>query len=100
MHTTARAILVDYGVAALAVALALFVRWLLDDLLRDTLPSVPLYGAVAVAVWYGGSGPAVFAALASYLAANYLFVQPRGGVVLKGPADVAGLVAYMLSCAL
>jgi hypothetical protein len=50
----ARKAFVEYGVAVLAVAAAIIVRWLIDPWVGDDMPLVTLYGAVAVAAWVGG----------------------------------------------
>jgi PAS domain S-box-containing protein len=92
--------LLEYGVAALAVAAALFVRWLLDPILGPHLPFPTLYGAVAVAVGFGGYRPALLATVLGYLAAHYLFLEPRGAIGMGRAGDLAGLVLYFLSCAI
>jgi len=51
-----------------AVAAAVLIRWLLDPVLRDSLPLVTLYGAIAFGVWIGGWRPALVAVLLGYLA--------------------------------
>src|SRR6516165_2581365 len=40
------------------------------------------------------------AVLLSYLAANYLFIEPRGIIAFNGAGEVAGLLLYLLSCLL
>jgi PAS domain S-box-containing protein len=92
--------LLEYGAAVLAVAAAVFVRWLLDPLLGQDLALATLYGAVAVAVWFGGYRPALLAAVLGYVAANYLFVEPRGALGIERSRDVVDLVLYSLSCAI
>src|SRR5262245_59245075 len=47
-----------YGVALVTVAAAVGLRQLLDPVMGDTLPLLTLFGAIAVAVWLGGFGPA------------------------------------------
>ena len=39
----------------LGLAAAVLLRWVLDPLMGDALPLVPLFGAVAASVWLGGS---------------------------------------------
>jgi diguanylate cyclase (GGDEF)-like protein/PAS domain S-box-containing protein len=91
---------IAYTIALAALAAALLIRWLLDPILRDNLPLVTLFGAVAVAVWVGGWLPAALIALLGYFACDYLFMEPRRAV---GPADLealTGLFAYVFTCAL
>src|SRR5690349_19620296 len=66
----------------------------------DTLPLVTLFGAVAAAVWVGGYRVAVPMALIGYLACHYLFIPPRFGFDLSSAANIAGLLAYLFTCAL
>src|SRR5262249_29160820 len=58
------------------------------------------YGAVAVAVWFGGWRPALLASLLGFAAADLLFVEPEQAapLSLKGPGGVAGLAIYLGSC--
>ena len=86
------------GFAALVLAVAL--RWLLDPILGDLFPLVTLFGAVAAAVWLGGFRLAIPVTLLGYLACHYLFIEPRGHVVLNDTPNLVGLVAYFLTCAL
>lgn len=79
------------------VAVAFFIRWLLDPLLGDNFAFLTTYGAVAIAVWYGGWRPALVATVAGFLLANYFFIPPRG--VFAFDAIVwAGFIGYALSC--
>jgi PAS domain S-box-containing protein len=85
--------------AALAVlTAAVLLRGLFDPLLGDRLALVTLYGAVAFAVWIGGLGPAILTTILGYLAADYLFIEPRHGIELASPTHLLGLFGYLLSC--
>jgi PAS domain S-box-containing protein len=88
-----------YALAAAALAAAVMLRWVLDPLLGNTLPLVTLYGAVAAAVWVGGTRPAAIVAVLGYLTCDYLFVEPRGRILI-GLGPVVGLAAYLFTCAL
>src|SRR5437868_7067515 len=66
-----------YGLAACGVVCSVLLRWLLDPVLDSYLPLATIYGFVAVIVWYGGWKPALLTVVASYLAANWLFIHPR-----------------------
>jgi PAS domain S-box-containing protein len=87
-----------YGVAFLSVALAFVVRWLLDPFLGSQLQLGPVYGAIAIAVWFGGWRPALAATIIGYIGAQYLFVDPRYTLDVGSPRFYAGMVGYCLSC--
>jgi PAS domain S-box-containing protein len=89
-----------YLLGFLALVLALLLRWILDPFLGDALPLVTLFGAVAVAVWVGGYRVAILVALVGLLACHYLFIEPRGYIVLNDLPNFVGLIAYLLTCAL
>ena len=95
-----RSVVKAYAISIAALAAAVALRWLLDPLLGDALPFVTLFGAVAAAVWVGGSVPALLVAILGYLAAHYLFIPPRGTMELRDPPVLVGLVAYLFTCAL
>ncbi|HEX6942347.1 MAG TPA: PAS domain S-box protein [Gemmatimonadaceae bacterium] len=84
--------------AVLATATAVFVRWLLDPVMGDSLPLATLFGAVAASVWLGGYLPAVLAALLGYVACSWLFIEPRASLVLTNPETIVGLAVYLLTC--
>jgi PAS domain S-box-containing protein len=86
-----------YLVAILAVIAGVGLRGVLDPWLGEYLPFATLYGTVAVAVWWGGAAPAVWAAALGYLAADYLFVEPSGGLVGHSVSHLIGLAAYFTS---
>ncbi len=90
---------VRYGVAVLAAAAAVLLRWGLDPWSGNQFPLTTLFGAVAVSVWIGGYRPAILTVLLGYLACDYLFVDPRGQLELTGTQTLVGMVAYGLSCA-
>jgi PAS domain S-box-containing protein len=85
-----------YLVAILAVIAGVGLRWVLDPWLGQHVPFATLYGTVAVAVWWGGVAPAMWAAALGYLAADYLFVEPRGGLG-HSVSHLVTLAAYFTS---
>jgi len=95
-----RRVLVGYLVAVAAPGIALFVRWLLNPLLDHRLPFITLYGAVTVAVWFGGWRPALVASILGFVGADLLFVETESGapLTLKGAGGFAGLAVYLISC--
>jgi signal transduction histidine kinase len=62
------------------------------------LAFLTLFGAVAVAVWFGGWGPGVLAASSGLLAMDFFFLPPRGAVTLDRPLLWAALPGYGISC--
>jgi PAS domain S-box-containing protein len=97
VHTSS--VTLRYSLALGFTAGAILLRWLIDPWLGDSLPLVTLYGAIALAAWLSGYRPAVLASVAGYLAADLLFMPPRGEALSLGSsADMVGLLAYMISC--
>ncbi len=88
-----------YCIAVAAVGAAVLFRWLLDPALGDQLPLVTLYGAIAIALWFGGHRPALLATALGYLACAYLFIPPRFGFAFDVPT-FTGLAAYLITCSL
>src|SRR5215213_4240098 len=66
-----------YGVAALAVGIALGLKLLLDPLITEQSPFLLLAGAVVVGAWFGGLGPGLLATALGALSADYFFLPPR-----------------------
>ena len=95
-----RRVLLNYVIAIVAVTAAVLLRWLLDPLIGNDLPLVTLFGAVAVAVWVGGAGPAILVTILGYVACAWLFVEPRGALGLDEMRTVVGLVAYLTTCSI
>jgi PAS domain S-box-containing protein len=91
---------VAYSFSLALLAAAVLLRWLLDPVLGDELPLVTLFGAVAAAVWVGGARVAVLVTVVGYFACNYLFIEPRGNLLIWTAASAAGAAAYVLTCAL
>ncbi|HKO29603.1 MAG TPA: PAS domain S-box protein [Nitrospiraceae bacterium] len=85
-----------YGVAAMCTAAAVLMRWLLDPIMGGYLPLATVFGFVGIAVWYGGWGPALFTVVASYVAANWLFFEPKYMFSFSAQA-VVGLSMYLFS---
>ena len=96
MPSTVRA----WTLSLAAFAVAILLRWLLDPFLGDELPLVTTFGAVAAAVWIGGYRPALTVAVLSFLAAEYLFIQPRDSFAVELPRHAVGLTAYLFTCSL
>src|SRR5687767_3024353 len=89
-----------YGGAVAVTLAAVFLRWFLDPWLGDEVPYITLYGAVAIAVWFGGLGPAVLAMVLGYAIINVRYISAEPGISIAGPADHLALILFTLSCAL
>ena len=89
-----------YLVALVAVAVALALRGALSPWLGERVPYITLFGAVIVAAWQGGAGPAFLAAALGWIGAEFFFIPPLGAIVYRGPHQVVELSAYLLSTAL
>src|SRR5215218_11144564 len=75
-----------YGVAVLAVGVALGLKLLLDPLITDQSPFLLLAGAVVVGAWFGGLGPGLLATALGVLCADYFFLPPEGAFTGPGVA--------------
>src|ERR671916_3289831 len=74
-----RSTLLQYGVAALAVALVILLKLLVDPLIAEqSSPFLLLAAAVMVGAWFGGLGPGLLATALGALAADYFFLLPVG----------------------
>jgi PAS domain S-box-containing protein len=89
-----------YALSLAALAAAVFLRVLLDPSLMDALPFVTIWGAVAAAVWLVGYRGALLVSVLGYLAADYLFIAPRGSFELGDSSHAIGLIAYAFTAAM
>jgi PAS domain S-box-containing protein len=89
-----RLLLLHYGCAVVSVALATWVRLLLTPVLGDQALFPTLFFAVLLTAWYGGTGPALAAAVLGALFADYFLIEPRGSLGFKGTAQYVVLALY------
>jgi signal transduction histidine kinase/CheY-like chemotaxis protein len=95
-----RARAATYG-GAVAIALAaVFLRWFLDYWLGDEVPFVTLFGAVAVAVWFGGWRAALLATVLGYALIDLLYAGASRALFLGSAAAALQFALFALSCAL
>jgi K+-sensing histidine kinase KdpD len=85
-------VLIGYGVAIGAVAIALGIKYAFGGLGADH-PFILLPAAVIVAAWYGGRGPGLLAAVISAIGADVLFLPPAGLGFMSD--DIFPLVALL-----
>ena len=92
---------VRYAAAIAVAAAAVVLRWFLLPWLDSDLPFATLFGAIAVAVWMGGWGPALAAAMAGLIGTVLLIGKPHS--IVAGHIDLTTLFSvgvYALTCAL
>jgi signal transduction histidine kinase/ActR/RegA family two-component response regulator len=87
-----------YVIAMLAASGAVLVRWALEPWVGTSVPLAPLFAAVAITIWFGGTGPAILTTTFGYLTCYVVFVLPQGDPVL-GPRNLTRLAMYLTSCA-
>jgi signal transduction histidine kinase/CheY-like chemotaxis protein len=91
---------VRYTAAFAIAAAAVVLRWFLLPWLKSDLPYATLFGAIAVAVWMGGWGPALTAAIAGLVGTTVLFGKPPSFAGAGSLSTVLGLAVYAVTCAL
>ena len=91
---------IGYFFSLVALAAAIALRWLLDPIMGDTLQVVTVFGAVAAAIWLSGLAAAITVTIVGYVVSSYLFIPPRGELVLDTPANQVGFAAYLFTCGL
>jgi signal transduction histidine kinase len=84
-----------YFCAAVGIAAATEIRYLVDPVLGEHLAFSLYTLAVSLAGWAGGFTPAMVTALLCSVLANYLFTEPRGLLQLRNAEDLAALVLFV-----
>lgn len=88
-----------YFWAAVGIAAATEIRYLLHPLLGEHLVFSIYMLAVSLAGWAGGFTPAMVTAIVSGFLANYLFKDPRGSIELDNPEDLVSIIVFVaVSC--
>ena len=90
--------LIEFGVAVVAVGVALLIRWPFDPLVGDRLAFPTIVGAVAIAVAFGGLYPALVATVLGYVGGSWFFVEPRGTLRHETASDWFTLIGYLIVC--
>src|SRR5882757_10684741 len=89
--------ILGYGTAVLSVAIAVGLDFFL--LRHFEVKLTPFLFAVAVTVWYAGTGPGVLAIVLSVLSLNYFFLRPVFSFSPISDADLVYLT-FCIFCAL
>lgn len=80
---------VRWGLAALAFAVALILRYELEGILPPGFPYLTFFPAILISAYFFGTGPGFVVATASGLAAWYFFIPPFNSFKLNGATVVA-----------
>jgi PAS domain S-box-containing protein len=95
----ARSPVLRYGLAVLSVSVALGASLLLERFhFRNVADPLFLF-AIAIAVWYAGTGPAILAVVLSGMADTYFFIEPIYSIYITR-ADVPHFVIFVLFASL
>ncbi len=78
-----------YGAGLLTFAVALLLRWAVDEVLPSGFPYLTFFPAVILTTFLVGLGPGVVTAVLSGLAAWYFFIPPYETFALDGSSGLA-----------
>jgi signal transduction histidine kinase/CheY-like chemotaxis protein len=93
-------VLVRYAAAIAIATAAIVLRWFLLPWLKSDVPYATLFGAIAVAVWMGGLGPAVVAAVLGLVGTTILIGTPESFAAATSWSAALGLAVYLATCIL
>jgi signal transduction histidine kinase/CheY-like chemotaxis protein len=86
---------------AIAIATAaIALRWLLIPWLGSDVPYATLIGAIAIAVWMGGWGPALAAAVFGFVGTVFVIARPLGSLPVDRDHTIVGVALYAVTCVL
>jgi signal transduction histidine kinase/CheY-like chemotaxis protein len=88
------AIVVRYAAAITIAAAAIVLRWFLHPWLKWDLQYATLFGAIAVAVWMGGWGPALVASIVGLVGTTLLIGGPEAVSASTSWSSLIGLAVY------
>lgn len=85
-----------YGLAILAVIVALVLRGLLSPFLGEHNPYHTVWAAVVLSAWYCGLGPSIVATLIALFGTWYWFLPPSASLALKDPKTaISGMIGFL-----
>ena len=96
MHERRRHPLAAYGVAVLATAVSLLIRWPLWPVLGSAVPQMTFFPAVMIAAYFGGFWPGVLATVLSAFTANYFIAERPSALHFSHTNEVAALILFIL----
>src|SRR6516162_2243602 len=100
MREIPRARLVAYGVALLATAVSLLIRWPLWPVLGDAVPHMTFFPAVMIAAYFGGFWPGLLATILSAGAANYFLTRNLASFHVTSVNEACPLALFVLTGAI
>jgi PAS domain S-box-containing protein len=86
-----------YGIALLAIAVAIVSRAALTPWMGQSFPLATMFSAVAFVVWYAGWAPALVTAVAGWFAAGLVFRGEFGFAPQFSFNEAVSLAVYLLS---
>lgn len=96
MNDQRRARLIAYGVAVVAPAVTLLVRWPLEAVLGDRVLYMAFFPAVLLASYFGGIWPGLLATMLSALSATYFLVEPFFSFEITTVHDAVAVTLFLL----
>lgn len=99
MQKRARSVLLAYGAALPALAVAVVARWQLDSVLGPRALYSTFFPAVMIAAYFGGFWPGILVTIVATAAANAT-IDPRLTLQLKGPGDTLAMLLFVLTGAI
>jgi PAS domain S-box-containing protein len=93
-------VLLRYGLAVAAVALATLLKLLLVPLIQEQTPFLLFFFAILLSAWVGGRGPGLLATGLAALSVNYFFFTPHYSFGVAGTGQVVGLGVFLVEGAL
>jgi two-component system sensor histidine kinase/response regulator len=96
MQERVRHPLAAYGVALVATAASLLVRWPLWPVLGNAVPQMTFFPAVMIAAYFGGFWPGFVATVLSAFAANYFLAEQPFGFHFTKVNDIAAMALFVL----
>jgi signal transduction histidine kinase/ActR/RegA family two-component response regulator len=96
MTSDARSLIIRYGFAVLAAAVALAVRLVLDPWLEGRVPFLLACLAVVAVAWHGGFGPALIALVIGLLTCPYFFLPPRYSLAASWAGHQPQLIGFAI----
>jgi len=91
---------VKYGNAIAIAVVAVAIRWWLIPLVGPDAPYATIMGAVALAVWMGGWGPAVLTAVLGLIGTALVIGRPLGTLPVDRIHMLVGFALYASTCGL
>jgi two-component system, sensor histidine kinase and response regulator len=96
MNETPRARLLVYGLALLAPAVTLLLRWPFGAVLEDRVLYVTFFPAILIVAYFGGFWPGLLATVLSALAATYFLIEPLYSLQISTVHDALALGLLVL----